>query len=167
MENLKLEEVSFSSLKYLECGKNAKNEKMYGIKRHVKLQLEKLRNSITKNGFVFPLVVAELPNGDRYLIDGYARWEHEDKNKFIGGFAIKKYPALIVKAKDENHIKELYLQCQSNYGSCCWEDFRNLDSPIGEVEYELPGLAHPNFDLSIMTREEVAKAVLGSKYQII
>jgi hypothetical protein len=167
MDNLRLEEVSFSNLKFLECGTNAKKEKMYGIKRHVKLQIKKLNNSIEKNGWAFPLIIAELPNGDKYLIDGYARWEREDKNKLTGGFGIKKYPALIVKAKDLNHAKELYLQCQSNYGTCCWEDFRNFESPEGEVEYELPGLAHPNFDLSIMTREDVAKAVLDKKYQII
>jgi hypothetical protein len=167
MNNLRLEEVSFSNLKFLESGINAKKEKMYGIKRHVKLQIEKLRNSIESNGFVFPLIVAELPNGDLYLIDGYARWENEDKKKLIGGFGIKKYPALIIKAKDINHVKELYLQCQSNYGTCCWEDFRGLNNETGEVRYELPGLTHPNFDLSIMTREEVAAAVLGSKYQII
>jgi hypothetical protein len=167
MDNLRLEEVSFSNLKFLESGTNTKKEKMYGIKRHVKLQITKLKNSIEDNGWVFPIIVAETPDKNKYLIDGYGRWESEDKNKIVGGFGLKKYPALIIQAKDEDHVKELYLQCQSNYGTCCWEDFRNLNSKQGEVRYELPGLAHPNFDLSIMTREEVAQAVLGSKYQII
>jgi hypothetical protein len=164
---MKLEEVSFSQLKFLETGINAKNEKMYGIKRHVKAQIEKLKNSINKNGFVFPLIVAELPTGEKYLIDGYARWKVEDPNKLVGGFSLKKSPALILPAKDLENVKELYLQCQSKYGTCTWDDFRNLDSNSGEVEYEIPGLTHPNFDLSIMTREQVAAAVLGSKYQII
>jgi hypothetical protein len=163
----KLEEVSFSSLKFLESGTDFKKEKVYGIKRHVRLQLDKLRNSINDHGWVFPLTVAELPNGDRYLIDGYARWEMEDSKKLQGGFGIKKYPAVIVPAKDLDHVKDLYFQLQSNYGTCTWDDFRNLDGKKGEVTYELPGLTHPNFDLSIMTREQVAEAVLGSKYQII
>ena len=33
MSNLRLEEISFSDLKFLETGINAKKEKMYGIKR--------------------------------------------------------------------------------------------------------------------------------------
>jgi hypothetical protein len=167
MGNLKLEEVSFSNLKFLECGINARKEKMYGVKRHVKLQLEKLRNSIKDNGWLFPITVAEIPNGDRYLIDGYARWEIEDAKKTTGGFGIRKYYAIIVPANDLNHVKELYFQIQSNYGTPTWDDFRNLNGLKGEVSYELPGLTHPNFDLSIMTREDVAQAVLGSKYQII
>jgi hypothetical protein len=70
-----------------------------------------------------------------------------------------------------DHVIELYLQCQSNYGTPCFDDFRNLEKEKNTKEYlskyEIPGLVHPNFDLSIMTREEVAQAMLESKYQII
>lgn len=164
---LRLEELSFNELIPIKIGKDAKNKILYGIKRHVKLQLNKLSNSLNRNGWVFPIVVAETPDGKKYLIDGYCRWEQEDPKQTIGGLPIKKHTALIVPAKDFNHVKELYLQIQSNYGTPTWDDFKKLDSNTSESDYELPGLTHPNFDLSTMTRAEVAQAMLTSKYQII
>jgi hypothetical protein len=183
MNNMRLEELSFNELKFLKSGLDAKNKSVFGIKRQVKLHLDKLEKSINKNGWVFPLIVAELPNKEKWLIDGYARWKKEDPNYLNvgGGFAeaAKKLPALIIQAKDLDHVKELYLQNKSSYGTANYEDLKNLLKTKDNInskeklmyseysQYELPGIDHPNFDLSIMTREEVAKEMLKQKYQII
>lgn len=163
---MRLEKLAFSELKFLNAGVSEKKEPIYGIKRHVNLQIQKLSNSIDKYGFKFPIIVAELPNGDKYLIDGYARWRKEDRKKTIGGFALNKHDAVVIEAKDLEEVKELYLQCQSVYGTATWDDFRRFEAQTSESDYEIPGIVHPNFDLSIMTREEIAKAMLESKYQL-
>ena len=162
-----IEQVAFNDLKVFKTSDDKRGKPVYGIKRHAPLHLEKLKKSIETYGFIFPIVVAELPNKDRWLIDGYARWEIEIGKKLVGGFGLKKYPAVIIPVKDEQFAKVMYLQLQSCYGTCCWEDFRNLDSETGAVDYELPGMPHINFDLSAMTREEVAEYVLSSKYQVL
>ena len=188
MSNLRFEKVSFNELKFLECGINAKEKKVYGIKRHVKVQLDKLNASIKKHTWLLPLIVAELPTKEKYLIDGYARWRLEDPDhryagitgnggEGSGGFVInaRKHDAVIIPVRDLNQTKELYLQCQSSYGSSNWTDFEKLWSKeewenktaTSESDYEIPGLVHPNFDLSVMTREQVAEEMLKQKYQII
>ena len=159
---MRLEKLAFSDLNLFYCGKDGKGKDLYGIKRHVKLQFMKLNDSLNDNGWVFPLIAAELPNKEKWLIDGYGRWELEkikEKEK-----EIKKYDTLIIEAKDLNHAKELYLQCQSRFGSASVDDFRALDGEHGYSRYET-GIPHPQFDISIMTREEIAEALLATKYQ--
>jgi len=173
-DEIRLEEVSFNELKFLDCSekedekkmrKQMKNgEKRYGIKRHKKSQFDKLNRSIKKNGWVFPLIVAELLNKEKYLIDGYARWKIEDKNQNTSGFKLIKHPAIIIQAKDLDHVKELYLQCQSSYGSPSLKAFRALSAEQEHTQYET-GLITPNYDLDVMTRDDVARAALESHYQ--
>lgn len=196
--NMRLEEVIFGELIPLNCGADIKKQPLKGIKRQEKLHITKLDDSLKTNGWVFPIFVAEIPEIDpkteknkRYLIDGYARWKREDSQQLTqAGFGLKKYPALIFQARDYRHVIELYLQCQSNYGSANHVDLRSLLLPLIREEYkndpendpntiptqlergdytrwEIPGIVHPNFDLSVMTREEIAKLALQSKYQII
>jgi hypothetical protein len=163
--SMRLEKIAISNIKLLDCGVSGKNEKLYGIKRHLKVQLERLNLSIEDNGWVFPFVMAELPNKELWLIDGYARLKKEKKKNKYACLA-KKYDSLIIQAKDLNHVKELYLQCQSIHGSVCYPDFIALDSKHGYSRYET-GLRAPNFDLDLMTREQIAKLCLESKYQIL
>jgi hypothetical protein len=120
-----------------------------------------------------PLIVAELPDKEKYLIDGYARWRWE--NKYIGrtvGSSPEKYDAVFIQAKDLDHVKELYLQCQSRYGTANHTDFSELDTIFGTPDkngysrYET-GLIPPRFNLSVMTREEIAETMLKTKYQIL
>ena len=160
---IRLEKLSFNDIKLLDCGINEKErQKQYGIKRQEKTHLGKLDDSINDNGWAFPLIVAELPNKEKWLIDGYARWKLETKKKSTK----KDYDTLIIQAKDLNHAKELYLQCQSRYGTANAVDFRALDGEQGYSRYET-GIPHPQFDISIMTREEIAEFVRETKYQII
>jgi len=164
-DTMRLERLALRELNFLDCGVSGKNEELYGIKRHVKLHFMKLENSINDNGWVFPFIVAELPDNKKWLIDGYARWRLETKKNKSACLA-KKYDSLIVQAKDLNHVKELYLQCQSRYGSACYPDFLALDGEHGYSRYETC-LPAPNFDLTVMTREQIAKMALESKYQIM
>ena len=164
-DTMRLEKMAIRNIKLLDCGVSLKKEQLYGIKRQVTTQLNKLQTSISDNGWAFPLIVAELPNKEKWLIDGYARVKLEiKKNKYA--CLSKNYDALVIQAKDLNHVKELYLQCQSRYGSACYPGFLALDGEHGYSRYET-GLPHPNFDLSVMTREQVAKAILESKYQTL
>ena len=168
---MRLEKLAFSELIFFECFDESREEMFLGIKRHAKNHLEKLGTSIKENGWGFPLIVAELPNGDKYLIDGYARWRLEEKEKESYGFSVDfiviKHDAVVIQAKDLNHAKELYLQWQSQHGTANWADFKSLNSGTSESRYEIPGMVHPNFDLSVMTREDLAQALLETKYQIL
>ena len=161
---MRLEKLSFSELKFLVCGIDEKHGKLYGCKRQVKTFLDKLDNSIKSDGWAFPIIVAELPNGDKYLIDGYARWKLEcKKRKKLKRVYSIKHDALVIEARDLNHVKELYLQCQSRYGTASSVDFKALGSEHGYSRYEL-GISRSNFDLSVFTREEVEKIMLESRY---
>ena len=168
---MRLEKLGFNELKFFECHDEDRGETFFGIKRQAKLHLDKLDASINDNGWAFPLIAAELPNKDKYLIDGYARWGLEEREKKSYDFPVdfletNKHDALVIPAKDLAHAKELYLQCQSRYGTANIVDFKNLDGTDGYSRYET-GLVPPRFDLSTMTREELARAMLDSEYQIL
>jgi len=172
---MRLEKLAFLEINLLNCGMSAQNKELYGIKRQVKNHFDKLNNSVIKHGRIFPFIVAELPNNEKWLIDGYARIALEKRvNKY--SYLIEKYDSLIIQAKEKLHVIELYLQNKSSYGSANLTDLRSLLNIINPKEfleyekyhdYQILGIIHPNFDFSIMTREEIAEKVNKTKYQII
>ena len=160
---MRLEKLSFDDIRLFECGINERErKKQHGIKRHAKLHFDKLQDSINDNGWTFPFIVAELPNKEKWLIDGYARRKLETKKKSEP----REYDVLIIQATDLNHAKDLYLQCQSRYGTANVIDFRALDGDWGYSRYET-GIIHPQFDISTMTREDIAAFAHESHYQYL
>lgn len=77
---------------------------------------KKLKNSILKNGFCFPMFVWEdNGSGDIYLIDGHQRWKvlNELREK---KYSIPQLPVVMIPANDIDEAKSKLAAAASTFG---------------------------------------------------
>ena len=82
------------------------------IKNRTSYDIERLKDSIKKNGFLFPLFIW---NGHNVILDGKARYIAL-KQLSKEGYILSKIPVVIIEAKNEEEAKEKVLQVNSRYG---------------------------------------------------
>ena len=88
----------------------------------------KLKASIEKHGFIFPIAVWESPDGKNYLIDG-----HQRKRVIQREYGNPEVPVIKIPAKDLQEAAEILLKVTSQYGTITQE---GIDQYI--ATYELP-----------------------------
>lgn len=94
----------------------------------------RLRNSMTKYGFSFPLFIWESPEGTKFIVDAHQRVRTLRKMR-SEGFDIPQLPAVRIQAKDRVEAKKKLLLLNSRYGTITREGF---DEFIDEVGFEVP-----------------------------
>ena len=82
--------------------------------------LAKLTDSISRFGFVDPLIVNGAHSRKNIIIGGHFRYEVARKLK------IKKIPVVYVNITDIEKEKELNLRLNRNIGQWDWETYKNL-----------------------------------------
>lgn len=82
----------------------------------------KLRNSMTKYGFSFPVFIWIDEEGKKWTIDSHQR-QRTLKKMREEGIAIPPLPADIIQAKDKNEAKEKLIMLNSKYGKMTREGY--------------------------------------------
>jgi len=77
--------------------------------------LEKLRQSILRNGFTTPFFVWESPEGTPFILDGHQRLKAL-KSLIKDNYTIDKVPIVKVQAESKDKAKEKLLAITSQYG---------------------------------------------------
>jgi hypothetical protein len=113
------------------------------LKELRKAEFEKLKTSIIRKGFRFPVLVWK----DRVL-DGHARI-YTVKEMLKEGYSIGKIPVVEIEAKNEREAKELILLVSSRYGRVTEEGLYEfiIDGKLdfGELKQEID-LPEINFE---------------------
>ena len=99
---------------------------------------KKLRASIVKHGFSFPIFVWENPEDAKiYILDGTQRCTTLSKMK-EDGFSVPQLPVVFIEATNLNHAKEKLAAAASQYGKFTEEGvasfFADMDFDIGAIE---------------------------------
>lgn len=113
----------------------------------------KLKNSILKHGFAFPIFVWDNPeDGDFYVIDGHQRIFVLERMK-NEGYLIPQLPVVMITANNINEAKEKLLVVASQYGQfnqVGFDEFissiQGLDMPEIMNQIEMPILKMPAVD---------------------
>ena len=100
-----------------------------GLKSISKIELEKIKASILKYGFSFPVFVWELN-----ILDGHQRLAAV-KELIEAGHEIDAIPVVKIEAKDEKEAAEKLLILNSRYAQITQHGF---DAFVEEIEIELP-----------------------------
>lgn len=95
----------------------------------------RLRNSMTKFGFSFPVFMWIDSEGTKWVIDAHQRLRTLRKMK-EEGWTIPDLPADIIQAKDKVEAKKKLLLLNSRYGKMTREGF---DEFVDEVGFEVDG----------------------------
>ena len=82
------------------------------VKNRTGYDIQRLKESIMNNGFLFPLFIWKNKN---IILDGKARYLALKQLEKEGN-VLKDVPVVFVEAKDENEAKEKVLQVNSRYG---------------------------------------------------
>lgn len=99
---------------------------------------KKLRASIIKHGFSFPIFVWENPEDAKiYIVDGHQRFVTLSKMK-EDGYSVPQLPVVFIEATNLNHAKEKLAAAASQYGKFTEEGvasfFADMDFDIGAIE---------------------------------
>ena len=99
---------------------------------------KKLRTSIIKHGFSFPIFVWENPEDAKiYILDGTQRFTTLSKMK-EDGYSVPQLPVVFIEATNLNHAKEKLAAAASQYGKFTEEGvasfFADMDFDIGAIE---------------------------------
>lgn len=77
------------------------------LKKHSQLEIERLCDSITNDGFLFPIAVGKL--GDKnYVVDGECRLFALQELEYRG-YEIPEIPVFFIRCKNEDELKRLIL----------------------------------------------------------
>lgn len=106
----------------------------------------KLKKSILKHGFQFPIFIWEnFDDGITYIIDGHMRYNVLMRMK-EDGYTIPQLPVVIIEAKDIQDAKEKLVAAASQYGKFdekgVAEFFSSFDVPPLDIA-EIPWLSQP------------------------
>lgn len=111
------------------------------LKNQTKEQLEKLKNSILKNGFAMPFFVWEH-NGKNYILDGHHRQPALEALSGEGLKTPEKLPALWIDAKNEKEAKKFILIYNTSYAKFnkdkVYEFIEEFDPVELSSEIEIP-----------------------------
>jgi len=119
----------------------------------------KLRTSILKQGFTFPLFIWKNTAGKNYCIDGHQRITVLQELKKEGYF-VPKLPVFFIKARTSKEAKIKLLSAESKYGKLQVDE---LNAFIEEARIDLDGMStfeFPEFNLEQITMH------LGNDWQI-
>lgn len=99
---------------------------------------KKLRASIIKHGFSFPIFVWENPEDAKiYILDGTQRCKTLSRMK-EDGYSVPQLPVVFIEATNLNHAKEKLAAAASQYGKFTEEGvasfFADMDFDIGAIE---------------------------------
>ncbi len=109
---------------------------------------KKLRDSILKHGFAFPVNIAVI-NGENYgIIDAHQRIKVV--NEMVSeGYQVDNIPVTYTEAKNRKHAGELILQAVSQYGK-----IDDLDSFV--IDFDIDNISDfdlPDFDIDAFMKE--------------
>lgn len=102
----------------------------------------KMKESILKLGFSFPVLFWEDNDGTKYVIDAHQRKRVLMKMRSEDGFAIPPLPAVRIHAKDKREAKEKILAQESQYGKITQEGLYEF---INEEGFELDPIELESF----------------------
>lgn len=125
---------------------------------------EKLKKSILKNGFIYPLFVWENPDDAKiYLIDGHQRWKVLNALK-DEGYSIPQLPVVEIPADSEADAKQKLAMAASTFGSFNQEGVKEFFVDF-DVE-SLGDFAIPYLDLSpILVSDEPIETTTVSAHE--
>ena len=108
---------------------------------------ERLKDSILKYGFSFPLFVWKS-EGNNFIVDAHQRKKTLQKLK-DEGYKIPPLPTVFINAKDKIEAKEKLLQLNSNYGKITQDGlYEFINEPDFEISQELlKDIDLPEFDM--------------------
>lgn len=114
--------------------------------------LAKLKASIKKHGFAFPMFVWENSDGEIKIIDGHMRLKALESFK-EDGYAIPQIPVVMIPAKNEDEAKEKLLAAASLYGEFSQSGFDSFLESIGDFREKriedrivIPTIELPKFE---------------------
>ena len=83
------------------------------LKKHSLLEIERVIDSITNDGFLFPIAISKV-NGKNLIIDGECRYKalNELKNR---GYEIPEIPIFYVKSNEETLIRNTLIATSTNH----------------------------------------------------
>ena len=106
------------------------------LKKHSLLEIERVVDSITNDGFLFPIAISKV-NGKNLIIDGECRYKalNELKNR---GYEIPEIPIFYVKSNEETLIRNTLIATSTNHvvTKSSLEEFCK-DTQFGELIKEL------------------------------
>lgn len=117
----------------------------------------RLRNSMTKFGFSFPVFMWIDAEGEKWIVDAHQRLRTLRKMQ-QEGWNIPPLPADIIHAENKIEAKKKLLLLNSRYGKMTREGF---DEFVDEVGFEVPNdiedmLAIPEIEISEQSEKETA-----------
>jgi DNA modification methylase len=125
MNNLKIEQVSISKIKFCE----------YNPRKHSKEEVNQLKASINKFGICDPIILNGAPERKNIVIGGNFRLET------IKEMGYKEVPVVYINIPDIEREKELNIRLNRNTGSWDWSLLASFDesflSNIGFTSEEL------------------------------
>ncbi len=117
-----------------------------GLKRLDAKEYEKLRLSILRLGFAFPVLVWESPTGNK-ILDGHQRVFTLKKMRDEEEFQVGKIPVVWIQADDETEAKKLVLAASSHYAKTTEEGLADFLIDFPDLD-ELPSMIElPEFDI--------------------
>jgi len=131
------------------------------FKKYKKEQIQKLKNSIKKNGFATPLFIWQNPKNEMILLDGFHRIIALKELEDIDGDVIpSKLPAIYIDCKNHKDAKKMLLLLNSHYATIRQDELldfiTDLDFEDLKAEIDIPGLdldditpEDPNDDISV------------------
>ena len=115
------------------------------FKTYEPAQIQKLKNSIIKNGFMTPLFVWQNKT-DAILLDGFHRIIAFKELESIDGVNVPpEVPALFIDCKDRKDAKKTLLLLNSRYAkiqdAALWDFVSDLNLDELKTEIDIPGMS--------------------------
>ncbi len=128
------------------------------LKKTTPERMNKLKNSLVKNGFALSFYVFEDKNGNIWCLDGHHRIDILEKCESEGIHVPEKFTCSFLDIKDEKHAKKILLAFNSHYSELSKEGLLDFidDLDPGEVsnEFEFYDL---DFDIDLIGTKTESK----------
>ena len=124
------------------------------LKHREKVDYEKIKTSILKFGFSFPIFYTLL-DGKKFCLDGHGRVSTLKKME-KEGYLIPELPAVKVECADMEEPKQKLLRLNSQYGSLSKESVLEFCSDM-EINFEELALPDTTLDFSNVSEETAAE----------
>ena len=130
------------------------------LKKRTKKDIDKIKKSIKKHGFVAPFFYF-VKDGKNFVLDGHGRLQACRELISDGIFFEGAFPCVEIKIDTEEEAKEILLKINSQYGKMTKESIIDF---IGDIDMDLT-----NFDFSGINFDEEKELDFNVKesYQIL
>ena len=145
MKEIKTISIKCDTKDFLELAEMT--ELQGNLKERTDVDYDKIKLSIIKYGFSFPMFIYKDKDGKNYLCDGTGRFETLCKMQ-KDGYLIPDLPVVYIECKNKKEAKEKLLRLNSQYGRMSRESVLEFASDI-ELNFEEIALPEGVIDFNV------------------